>query len=244
MRALFERISLGLAGRYRIDREIGAGAAATVYLAEDLRHKRNVAIKVLRPELATTVAGERFLREIEIVAQLLHPHILGIIDSGEAAGLLFYVMPFVDGETLRQHLERERDLPIDEALRIVRDVADALAYAHRRGVVHRDIKPDNVLLIEQHALVTDFGIARAIVSALQAREADRGHSNRITAPGVSLGTPTYMAPEQAAGDAEVDHRADVYALGILAYEMLVGAPPFTGPTAQHIIAAQVARVPE
>ena len=244
MSLLAERISLGLAGRYRVDREIGGGAAATVFLAEDLRHRRNVAIKVLRPELGTTVAGERFLREIEIAAQLLHPHILGIIDSGEADGLLFYVMPYVEGETLRHYLDREHDLPIDDALRIIRDVADALAYAHRRGVVHRDIKPDNVLLFERHALVADFGIARAIVSARQARDASREQPNRITAPGVSLGTPAYMAPEQAAGDADVDHRADLYALGILAYELLVGAPPFTGPTAQHVIAAQVARVPE
>ncbi|HJU76250.1 MAG TPA: serine/threonine-protein kinase [Gemmatimonadaceae bacterium] len=244
VQSLSERISLGLSRRYRVDREIGAGAAATVYLAEDLRHKRNVAIKVLRPELGTTVAGERFLREIEIVAQLLHPHILGIIDSGEAEGLFFYVMPYVEGETLRQRLEREHDLPIDEALSIVRDVADALAYAHRRGVVHRDIKPENVLLFERHALVTDFGIARAIVSARHAKDAEYPHAARITAPGVSLGTPQYMAPEQAAGDADVDHRADLYALGILAYELLVGAPPFTGPTAQHVIAAQVARVPE
>ncbi|MEW5918552.1 MAG: serine/threonine-protein kinase, partial [Gemmatimonadota bacterium] len=243
MTLLSERITLGLSDRYRVEREIGAGAAATVYLAEDLRHKRYVAIKVLRPELGTTVAGERFLREIEIVAQLLHPHILGIIDSGSANGLLFYVMPFVEGETLRQRIEREHDLPIDEALRVVRDVADALAYAHRRGVVHRDIKPENVLLFEQHALVTDFGIARAIVSARQARD-NAGDQARITAPGVSLGTPTYMAPEQAAGDSDVDHRADLYALGIMAYELLVGAPPFTGPTAQHVIAAQVARVPE
>ncbi len=241
---LSDRISLGLADRYRVAREIGAGAAATVYLAEDLRHKRNVAIKVLRPELGTTVAGERFLREIEIVAQLLHPHILGIIDSGSAEGLLFYVMPYVEGETLRQCLEREGELPIDEALRILRDVADALAYAHRRGVVHRDIKPENVLLFEQHALVTDFGIARAIVSARQAREAGNENLNRITAPGVSLGTPAYMAPEQAAGDSDIDHRADLYALGILAYELLVGAPPFTGPTAQHVIAAHVGRTPE
>jgi len=241
---LAERISLGLAGRYRVDHQIGAGAAATVYLAEDLRHRRNVAIKVLRPELGTTVAGERFLREIEIAAQLLHPHILGIIDSGEADGLLFYVMPYVEGETLRQYLDREHDLPIDEALRIVHDVADALAYAHRRGVVHRDIKPENVLVFERHALVADFGIARAIVSARQARDAGREQVTRITAPGVSLGTPAYMAPEQAAGDSDVDHRADLYALGILAYELLVGAPPFTGPTAQHVIAAQVARVPE
>ena len=244
MSILAERISLGLAGRYRVDRQIGAGAAATVFLAEDLRHRRNVAIKVLRPELGTTVAGERFLREIEIAAQLLHPHILGIIDSGEADGLLFYVMPHVEGETLRHYLDREHDLPIDEALRIVRDVADALAYAHRRGVVHRDIKPENVLLFERHALVADFGIARAIVSARQARDAGREQITRITAPGVSLGTPAYMAPEQAAGDSDVDHRADLYALGILAYELLVGAPPFTGPTAQHVIAAQVARVPE
>jgi len=240
---LLERISLGLAGRYRVERELGAGAAATVYLAEDLRYRRQVAIKVLRPELGSTVAGERFLREIEIAAQLLHPHILSIIESGEADGLLFYVMPFVEGETLRQRLERDHDLPIDEALRIVRDVADALAYAHRRGVVHRDIKPENVLLVEQHALVADFGIARAIVSARQARDAGHENASRITAPGVSLGTPAYMAPEQAAGDADVDHRADLYALGILAYELLVGAPPFTGPTAQHVIAAQVARAP-
>ncbi|MGQ0643742.1 MAG: protein kinase domain-containing protein, partial [Gemmatimonadaceae bacterium] len=244
MPMLSQRLALGLSSRYRIEREIGSGAAATVYLAEDLRYKRNVAIKVLRPELSTTVAGERFLREIEIVAQLLHPHILGIIDSGNADGLLFYVMAYVDGETLRQRLEREHDLPIDEALSIVRDVADALAYAHRRGVVHRDIKPENVLLHEQHALVTDFGIARAIVSARQARDAGHEHVTRITAPGVSLGTPAYMAPEQAAGDSDVDHRADLYALGILAYELLVGAPPFTGPTAQHVIAAHVGRTPE
>ncbi|MGQ0539734.1 MAG: serine/threonine-protein kinase [Gemmatimonadaceae bacterium] len=243
MNDLFSRLSLGIADRYRVERQLGSGAASAVYLAEDTRHKRYVAIKVLRPELATTVMAERFLREIEIAGQLLHPHILGIIDSGSVEGLLFYVMPFVEGESLRERLAREKELPLDEALRIVRDVADALAYAHRRGVIHRDIKPENVLLLERHALVADFGIARAIVTARQALDASRADTGRLTAPGVSLGTPAYMAPEQAAGEAEVDHRADLYALGIVAYEVLGGTPPFTGPTAQHVIAAQVGREP-
>jgi serine/threonine-protein kinase len=216
-----------LADRYTIARELGSGGMATVYLAEDVRHRRNVAIKVLHAELSAVLGPERFLKEIEVTANLQHPHILPLFDSGNAGGLLFYVMPFVDGETLRSRLERERQLPVSDALRIAREVADALAYAHARGVVHRDIKPENILLHQSHALVADFGIALAVEQAA-------GH--RMTQTGLSLGTPQYMAPEQAMGERHIDARADIYALGAVTYEMLAGEPPFTGPTAQAIVA--------
>jgi TolB-like protein/tRNA A-37 threonylcarbamoyl transferase component Bud32 len=223
-------LKTALAERYAIEREIGQGGMATVYLAQDLRHHRKVALKVLRPELAATLGVERFLREIEVAANLQHPHILPLFDSGEAGGFLFYVMPFVEGESLRMKLAAG-ELPVTEAARILRDVVDALAYAHQHGVVHRDVKPDNVLLSGRHALVTDFGVAKAVSEATGRQT--------LTTAGVAIGTPAYMAPEQAMVDPHVDARADLYALGVMAYEMLTGTPPFAGPTAQAILAAHV-----
>jgi serine/threonine-protein kinase len=220
-------LAAALADRYRIERELGAGGMATVYLAEDMRHHRKVAVKLLHPELSAVLGSERFLKEIELTAGLQHPHILPLFDSGSADGQLYYVMPFVEGETLRARLERERQLPVRDAVRIAREVADALAYAHARGVIHRDVKPENILLQGGHALVADFGIALAVQQA---------GGQRITQTGLSLGTPQYMAPEQATGEKSVDARADVYALGVVTYEMLAGEPPFTGPTTQSVIA--------
>jgi serine/threonine protein kinase len=200
---------------------------AIVYLAHDVRHERDVALKVLRPELATSVGGDRFLREIKIAARLNHPNILALFDSGQADGFLFYVMPYVEGESLRERLIREGELPGDQALRIIKDVAEGLGYAHELGVVHRDIKPANILLSRGHALIADFGIARAVSSVGTAT---------LTATGLSMGTPLYMSPEQAAGDPSVDHRADLYSLGCMLFELLAGKPPFSGPTAQAIMA--------
>lgn len=225
----------GLADRYRIERELGAGGMATVYLAHDLRHDRKVALKVLRDDLTASLGKERFLREINIAAGLTHPHVLPLHDSGEVAGQLYYVMPFVDGQSLRQKLARDGELPVAEALRILRDVADALSEAHRLGVVHRDLKPENVMLRGRHALVADFGVAKAL------SEATGRHS--LTTVGVALGTPTYMSPEQATADPHVDHRSDVYAFGVLAYELLAGVPPFVGNTPQEVLAAHVTRAP-
>jgi serine/threonine-protein kinase len=216
-----------LSAHYRVERELGSGGMATVYLAHDIKHDRNVAIKVLHPELAAALGGERFLSEIKTTAKLQHPHILPLLDSGEADGLLYYVMPYVEGETLRGRLERERQLPIVDALRIAREVADALGAAHAHGIVHRDIKPENILLQGDHALVADFGIALAVHQAGGAR---------VTQTGLSLGTPQYMSPEQAMGEKVIDARADIYALGAVTYEMLVGEPPFTGPSVQAIVA--------
>ena len=221
-----QRLSLALADRYRIERELGAGGMATVYLAEDLRHQRRVAVKVLRPELAAALGHERFLREITTTANLRHPHILPLYDSGEAAGFLFYVMPYVEGESLRDRLRREKQLPIEDALSIAQEIADALSYAHSRGVIHRDIKPENILLESGHAVVADFGIARAV---------DAAGGSQLTETGLAIGTPTYMSPEQAAGEREIDGRSDLYALGCVLYEMLAGQPPFTGPTVESVI---------
>ena len=232
--AAFERVSSALSGAYRLKRELGRGGMATVYLAHDIRHDRDVAVKVLDPDLAAVVGSERFLAEIKTTARLQHPHILPLLESGEADGLLYYVMPLVQGQTLRARLERERQLPIDEALQIAREVADALQYAHERGVIHRDIKPENILLQGGHALVADFGIALAVQQA---------GGQRMTQTGLSLGTPQYMAPEQAMADKHVDARADVYALGAVTYEMLAGEPPFTGPTAQVILAKAITEQP-
>ncbi|HSA58027.1 MAG TPA: protein kinase [Gemmatimonadaceae bacterium] len=222
-----ERLGAALTGRYVVVREIGAGGMATVYLAHDARHDRHVAIKVLHPDLAATLGVDRFLSEIRTTARLQHPHLLPLLESGEADGLLYYVMPFVEGESLRARLERERQLPIADAVRIAREVAGALDYAHRQGVIHRDIKPENILLHEGQALVADFGIALAVSAA---------GGGRLTQTGLSLGTPQYMAPEQAMGEKQIDHRADIYALGAVTYEMLAGEPPFTGPTVQAIVA--------
>ena len=256
-----ETLRAALADRYRLEREIGRGGMATVYLAEDLRHRRKVAVKVLRPELAATIGPDRFLREIEIAAQLQHPHILPLLDSGQVetgegrasrdaddpnastpstlstpSTFLYYVMPFVQGETLRERLTREHELPVHDAVRIVAEVADALSHAHAHGVVHRDIKPENILLSGRHALVADFGVAKAVTEASGALS--------LTSVGVALGTPTYMAPEQASADPALDHRVDIYALGVVAYELLAGHPPFTGRTAQEVLAAHMTRTPE
>jgi serine/threonine-protein kinase len=227
--------AVAIAERYTVEREVGAGGMATVYLARDRKHNRQVAVKVLRPELAQALGGERFLREIEIAAGLHHPHILPLFDSGEAAGRLYYVMPYVEGESLRQKLAREGALPLDEVIRLLGEIAGALAKAHHAGVVHRDIKPENILLSDGHALVTDFGVARAVSAA---------GSSGMTTLGMAVGTPAYMSPEQAAADPNLDHRADIYALGLLAYEMLSGRTTFAGGTPQQVLAAQITRDPE
>lgn len=225
----FEQFRNALADRYAVDREIGRGGMARVFLARDLKHRRPVAVKVLNPELGAVIGGERFLREIEIAARLRHPHILPLHDSGEAVGLLYYVMPLVEGESLRARLDRERQLPLEDALLIAREVGDALAYAHSQDVLHRDVKPENILLESGHAVIADFGIARAISSA----------EGKLTATGVSLGTPAYMSPEQLAADQSLDARTDIYSLGCVLYEMLAGEPPFGGRTAQAIFARRM-----
>ncbi len=247
------RLSSALSDRYRLERELGQGGMATVYLAEDLKHGRKVAIKVLHPELSAVIGGDRFLAEIKVTASLQHPHILGLIDSGAVplnpelstpnpsddsrlptAGLLYYVMPFVAGESLRARLTREKQLPVDDAIRLAKEVANALDYAHRHGVVHRDIKPENILLQEGAALVADFGIALAVQQA---------GGSRMTQTGMSLGTPAYMSPEQAMGEREIGPRSDVYALGAMTYEMLAGEPPFMGPNSQAIVAKVLTEQP-
>jgi serine/threonine-protein kinase len=239
-----ERLATALEGRYRIERELGTGGMATVYLADDLRHGRRVAIKLLHPELSAVLGPERFLAEIKTTAGLQHPHILPLFDSGAADGLLFYVMPYVEGETLRRRLQREHQLSISDAIRLATEVADALGYAHDHGIIHRDVKPENILLGYPsrgrgstgtgHALVADFGIALAV---------EQAGGSRLTQTGLSLGTPHYMAPEQAMGEKSIDARADVYALGAVTYEMLAGDPPFTGPTAQAVVAKVITERP-
>jgi len=229
-----ERLSAALADRYRVEREIGSGGMATVYLAQDLKHDRQVAVKVLKQELAAVVGTERFLSEIRTTANLQHPNILPLHDSGDADGLLYYVMPFVDGESLRDRLDRERQLPVDEAVRLAVDIAEALDYAHRHGVIHRDIKPANILLTEGRPLIADFGIARAVSSV---------DSGRLTETGMSLGTPFYMSPEQATGERDATGATDIYSLACVLYEMLVGEPPFTGPNSQAILARLLADRP-
>jgi serine/threonine-protein kinase len=231
-----DRVVSALGDRYAIERELGRGGMATVYLAQDVKHHRQVAIKVLKEDVTVSVGASRFLREIEIAAQLQHPHILPLLDSGEAQGVLYYVMPFVEGQSLRQRLAREGELPVGDALRVILQVADALSCAHAHGVVHRDIKPDNIMLTGRHAVVTDFGVARAVSAATS--------PGTLTSLGVALGTPAYMAPEQAVADPHVDHRADIYALGVVAYELLAGRTPFTATTAQQMLAAHVTERPE
>ena len=228
------RLAESLADRYEVQRELGAGGMATVYRATDIKHQRDVAIKVLHPDLGAALGSDRFLSEIRTTARLQHPHILPLLDSGEADGLLYYVMPLVTGETLRQRLEREQQLPIEDAVTIAREVADALGYAHGLGVIHRDIKPENILLRAGHAVVADFGIALAVQTAGGAR---------MTQTGLSLGTPQYMSPEQAMGERTIDGRSDIYALGVVTYEMLAGEPPFTGPNVQAIVARILAEEP-
>src|SRR5262245_19934082 len=230
-----ERVAAALDGRYRIERRLGEGGMATVYLAFDQKHDRHVALKVLKPELAAVLGAERFIHEIKTTANLQHPHILPLFDSGRAGGqadgraeeFLYYVMPFVEGETLRQTLNRETQLVIDESVRITREVADALDYAHRHGVIHRDIKPENILLQDGRAMVADFGIALAVSAAA---------GGRMTETGLSLGTPHYMSPEQATADKHITNRSDIYSLGSVLYEMLTGEPPHTGASAQAISA--------
>ncbi|HYW30523.1 MAG TPA: serine/threonine-protein kinase [Gemmatimonas sp.] len=226
-RDIMQRLRAALADRYHVANKLGAGGMATVYRAHDVKHARDVAIKVLHPDLGAALGGERFLSEIRTTARLQHPHVLPLLDSGDADGLLYYVMPLVTGETLRARLERDQQLPVDDAMLIAREVADALGYAHGLGVIHRDIKPENILLRDGHAVVADFGIALAVQTAGGAR---------MTQTGLSLGTPQYMSPEQAMGERTIDARSDLYALAAVTYEMLVGEPPFTGPTVQAIVA--------
>ncbi|UCG88727.1 MAG: protein kinase [Gemmatimonadota bacterium] len=226
MADILDRLKVALADGYRIERELGSGGMATVYLAQDLKHDRHVALKVMRPELSAILGGERFLREIRIAAKLNHPHILTLHDSGEADGFLYYVMPHVEGESLRSKIEREKQLSIDEAVTLTRQVASALDYAHQQGVIHRDVKPENILLHRGEAVVADFGIALAVTAA---------GGERLTETGLSLGTPQYMSPEQATGGRDVDNRSDIYSLGAVLYEMVTGEPPQTGATVQAVI---------
>ncbi|MBI2072812.1 MAG: serine/threonine-protein kinase, partial [Gemmatimonadetes bacterium] len=235
MTEVSDRLAAALADRYRIERELGAGGMATVYLAQDLRHRRQVAIKVLKPELAAVLGSERFLREIEIAAKLTHSHILPLHDSGEAGGLLYYVMPHLAGQSLRDRLNRERHLPIEDALAIATRVADALDYAHRHGVIHRDIKPENILLHEGQPMLSDFGIALAVAAAA---------GDRLTETGISLGTPQYMAPEQATGERQLDGRTDIYSLAAVLYELLAGEPPHRAPTVQATIVKVLTEEPD
>ena len=230
MSDVLTRLQSALPGNYRVERELGRGGMATVWLAQDLKHDRSVAIKVIHPELAQVLGDERFLREIRIAAHLQHPHILTLIDSGansvggDAGGSLYYVMPYVEGETLRQRLTREGKLSPETTVRILKDLLDALIHAHRHGIVHRDLKPENIMLAGRHALVMDFGVAKALA------ESQDHPGDTLTAMGFALGTPAYMSPEQAAGQSNVDARSDLYAVGVLGYEMLSGKPPFTGLT--------------
>ena len=234
MTTIQEQLAAAIADRYRVERQVGAGGMATVFLAHDLKHERDVAIKVLHPDLGAALGAERFLAEIKTTAKLQHPHILPLLDSGSADGLLYYVMPYVRGETLRARLTQEGQLPVDEAVRIARETASALEHAHRQGIVHRDIKPENILLQDGVVLVADFGIALAVQTAGGAR---------MTQTGLSLGTPQYMSPEQATGERIVDARSDVYALGAVTYEMLAGEPPFTGPSVQAVVARLMSDTP-
>jgi len=224
-----EQLGRGLSGRYTLERELGEGGMAVVFLAHDLRHDRPVALKVLKPEISAEVGAERFLREIKLAARLTHPHILPVYDSGEAEGLLFYVMPNMEGQSLRERLDRERQLPLELALRVARDVASALDYAHRQHVLHRDVKPENILFNEGNVMLADFGIGKALSGG-----------KSITQTGMFVGTPSYISPEQAAGETSLDGRTDLYSLGCVLYEMLAGEPPFTGATAQIIISKRFA----
>jgi serine/threonine-protein kinase len=230
-----DRLSAALSGSYRIEREIGVGGMATVFLAQDLKHDRQVALKILRPELTAAMGTDRFPREIHIIAQMQHPHILPLYDSGAKDGFLYYVMPFVDGESLRAKLARTGPLPINEAVRLLHEITDALSYAHARGIVHRDIKPDNVMLSGRHAAVTDFGVAKAVSASA---------GDKLTTVGIAVGTPQYMAPEQAMAEENIDARVDLYALGAMGYEMLTGHPVFEATTAQAILSAHVLEQPK
>jgi serine/threonine protein kinase len=239
------RLQAALADHYRIERELGRGGMAIVYLAHDLRHDRPVALKVLHPELAETIGTERFLREIKLAARLQHPHIISVHDSGQVPseggggpGWLWFTMPYIDGESLRERLNREHQLPVDEAVRITREVALALDFAHRHGVIHRDIKPENILLVDDQALVADFGIGRALGISGEAGRRGSGEDH-LTGTGMAIGTPAYMSPEQAVAERDLDGRTDVYSLGVVLYEMLAGEVPFSGPTGQAIAAKRM-----
>ncbi len=234
------RLQAALLDQYRIDRELGRGGFAVVYLAHDIRHDRSVALKVLHDEIAADVGAERFEREIKLAARLQHPHILGVFDSGTVDGRLYFTMPFVEGETLRQRIQRERQLPVADAIGIAREVADALHYAHNHGVIHRDIKPENILLIGRHAMVADFGIARVLGSV---GGSPGGDTAALTQTGMSIGSPGYMSPEQATGERALDARSDIFALGCVLYEMLAGEAPFDAPTVQGRIARTLAEAP-
>ena len=238
---LRDQLQASLAGAYRLDRELGGGGMSRVFVAQEGALDRRVVVKVLPPELSGAVSIDRFKREIRLAARVHHPHIVPVLLVGEADGLLYYTMPYVEGESLRDRLHREGTLPVADVIRIMRDVADALGHAHALGVVHRDIKPDNILLVRNHALVTDFGVAKALRQSRTTEE--RRADGRTPSLGMVLGTPAYMAPEQAAADPTIDHRADIYALGCVAYEMLTGKPPFSGRPPQKVLAAQVAERP-
>jgi len=229
-----DALRAALSDRYTIERELGSGRMAVVYLGTDLRHNRQVAIKVLRPDVAASLGARRFLREIEFAARLTHPHIVPLHDSGKAAGYLYYVMPCIEGETLRERLDRERMLPVEEACRIAAEVGDALDYAHRQGVVHRDIKPENILLSDGHAVVADFGLARAL---------EESGGEKLTQTGIVIGAPVYGSPEQCGADGPVDGRADQYSLATVVYEMLTGDPPFTGASTRAILARKTTEAP-
>ncbi|MEP6745109.1 MAG: serine/threonine-protein kinase, partial [Gemmatimonadota bacterium] len=237
MSELSDRLQRAVGTTYHIERELAGGGMSRVFLATEVQLARPVVIKVLPPEMAASVQTERFAREIQVAASLQHPHIVPLLTAGSAEGLAWYVMPFIEGETLGTKLSKSGALPVNEAVRILKDIIDGLSYSHGRGVVHRDVKPDNVMISGRHALVTDFGVAKAV-------SASSGGKGALTTGGVALGTPTYMAPEQAAADPNVDHRADIYAVGILAYEMLTGRTPFNAPTPQAMLAAHVTQYPD
>src|SRR5260370_39230707 len=234
--ALREQLQAHRGSAYTIERELGGGGMSRAFLAQDVRIERTVVVKVLPPQLAVGVSVDRFEREIHLAAKLQHPSIVPLLTAGSVGHLLYYIMPHIEGASLRDRLAHDRELPVGETVRILRDVVDALAYAHAHGIVHRDIKPANVLLSGKHALVTDFGVAKAV--------AESTGQTALTSVGVALGTPAYIAPEQAAADPNTDHRADVYAVGVLAYEMLTGRQPFTGASRQAVLAAQVSQQPE
>ena len=237
MAELLDRLQAALGTTYRIERELPGGGMSRVFLATEVPLNRSVVVKVLPPDMAAAVQSERFAREIQVAASLQHPHIVPLLTAGSHEDLAWYVMPFIEGESLAKKLEREGALPVGDALRILRDVVDALTYSHARGVVHRDIKPDNVMLSGRHALVTDFGVAKAV-------SASSGGRGGLTTGGIALGTPTYMAPEQAAADPHIDHRADLYAVGVMAYELLTGRTPFLATTPQAMLAAHVTADPD
>lgn len=241
---LLDTLQQSLGRDYAIERELGGGGMARVFVAEERALGRRVVIKVLPPDAAGVVSVERFKREVQLAARLQHPHIVPLLAAGEVEGILYYTMPFIEGESLRARLTREHELPVAVAVRILRDLADALAYAHAHDVVHRDIKPDNILLAGQHAVVADFGIAKALATARLATGTSESGAQSITQLGVALGTPAYMSPEQASADPHVDHRADVYAIGAVGYELLTGRPPFSSHSPQALLAAVISADPQ